>query len=581
MLLVWFLLFRSVENYFVNSLETSLNYDVRMVAKIWESYFLNPESISMREKRIVNTITDSLTWQSASRITVFDKNGKIVMDTGHLGELPAEQPILLDKVLYGQETYQVFRDSPAIGVARISVCCPIKITKGSFSREEIAGAVFATSTLVYVREVMSVVKREYGAGVLLSLFVMIVLSAILASFIANPLRKITQAAEKMALGDLTTDVKMNRGDEIGELSRQFDNMRKKLKATLKELLDEERKFQGVLSHMSDGVIVFSPQGDVMMANSIACNFLECFELQKMNENMTEDLFPFNKLKQLLELVMSGKSKVTETIIQSETSGMVVKIAASPLKEGSSELKGVIFLLHDITELSKLDEMRVDFVSNVSHELKTPLASIKGFTELLLDGALDDEKKARHFISSVNSEADRLARLVKSLLELSRLDSGMIKMEYDFFDLSILAKDIISRLSIKSNEKNIKIEQEIQENISIYSNSDRVQQVIINLLDNAIRYSASDSSIKVKIFSKENFAEIHIIDEGPGISAEDKIRVFERFYRIDKARSRGQGGSGLGLAIVKQIVETLGGRVWIYDNEPKGVCFAFTLPLESE
>ena len=578
MLLVWFLLFRSVENYFVNSLETSLSYDVRITAKLWESYFANPQSLSMREKRIINTLTDGLTWQSASRITIFDKDGKVVMDTGNSEDLPPERGTLLEKALYGQETSQIFRDSPAIGTARISVCCPIKILRGSF-REETAGAVFATSTLVYVKEIMSVVRREFGAGTLLSLFVMVVLSTILAGFIANPLRKITKAAEKMASGDLTTSVKMDRGDEIGELSRQFDNMRDKLQTTVRGLLDEEKKLHDVLSHMSDGVIVFSPEGNVMMANSVACSFLECFTIEELNENMKKDLPAFRELNQLLEKAINNKYQVTQNM-HLENLGTTVKMVCSTLRKGNNELQGVIFLLHDITELSKLDEMRVDFVSNVSHELKTPLASIKGFTELLLDGALEDKEKARHFISSVNAEADRLARLVKSLLELSRLDSGMVKLEYSWFDLSILAKDILSRLSVKSNEKNITVEQNIEENINIYSDSDRLQQVIINLTDNAIRYSPQDSKILIRIFSSNGFSEFHVLDEGPGISKEDKSRIFERFYRVDKARSREQGGSGLGLAIVKQIVETLGGKVWAGDNEPKGSYFAFRLPLDT-
>lgn len=578
MLLVWFLLFRSVENYFVNSLETSLSYDVRLTARLWESYFANPQSISMREKRIIKTLTDGLTWQSAGRITIFDRDGKIVMDTGNLGEAPPERTVLLEKALYGQETSQVFKDSPALGTARISVCCPIKILRGSISREETVGAVFATSTLVYVKEIMSVVRKEFGAGTLLSLSVMILLSTVLAGFIANPLRKMTKAAENMALGDLTTSVKMNRGDEIGELSRQFDNMREKLQTTVRGLLDEEKKLHDVLSYMSDGVIVLSPKGNVMMANSVACSFLECFTIEELNENMEKDLPDFRELKQLLEKATTTKSQVTQNM-RFENSYATVKVVCSPLRKGDQEIQGVIFLMHDITELSKLDEMRVGFVSNVSHELKTPLASIKGFTELLLDGALEDEEKARHFISSVNAEADRLARLVKSLLDLSRLDSGMVKLEYSWFDLSMLIKDILSRLSVKSDKKNITVIQEIEDNVNVHSDSDRLQQVIINLTDNAIRYSPKDSKILVKMFSVDGFAEFHVIDEGTGISKEDKQRVFERFYRVDKARSREQGGSGLGLAIVKQIVETLGGRVWISDNEPNGSDFAFTLPLD--
>ncbi len=577
MLLVGVISFRSVESYFINSLETSLSYDVRLVARLWEKHFLDPSSLSPREKRTVKMLTEGLTWQSAnSRITVFDGKGKVLMDTGHLGEIPPERSELLDKALYGQETSQVFRSSPAIGVARISLCCPVKIVRGSYSGEEVVGAVFATTSLVYVREILSGMTREYGAGVIFSIIILAVFSAFLSSFIANPIRSITKAAEKMASGDLTTSVKMNRGDEIGELSRQFDNMRIRLQSTLRELLDEEKKLQDVLSHMSDGVIVFNAERNIMMVNSVACNFLGCFTLEGLKDNMDSDSLPFSRLRELFENVISTGYSAIETM-RGLSGGRVVKIGYSPLRAGNHEIQGVIFLFHDITELSRLDDMRVDFVSNVSHELKTPLASIKGFTELLLDGALEDGEKARHFISSVNKEADRLARLVKSLLDLSRLDSGMVKMELDFFDLSMLVSDVIARLSIKASGKNISLDMQLENQLNVYSNSDRVQQVIINLVDNAIRYSPSDSKITVKLFSDDDFAEFHVIDEGPGIPLEDRLRIFERFYRIDKARSREQGGSGLGLAIVKQIVETLGGRVWIADETEHGCDFAFTLP----
>lgn len=578
MILMGLILFRSAEGYLVSSLESQVSYSGRMLSRVWESYF--KEQLSLREERSLKMITENLAWQYAGRIIVCDAKGTVMMDVGQMSLSVPEKDELIEKALQGEEgsLEQMSLSKPAF--AKISVCYPIKIIRNSRSGEEIAGAVFVTGSLSYTREVLLRMSHEYGFGIFMSALILAIASTLFSIYISRPIINLTAAAERMSTGDLLTPVRTDRQDEIGELSRQFDNMRIKLRGTLAELLEEERKMQTVLSNMADGVIVCDVEGQIMMVNGAACDLTGCYTLDEVRERFEQALIPFDRFGELLRLTLENREPGTETMKGFE-GGRIIKVHHSPLVSEDGSSQGVIFLLHDITELSMLDDMRTDFVSNVSHELKTPLACIKGFAELLQDGALDDREKAVHFLSSIEREVDRLTRMVKSLLELSKLDSGLIKFASERFNASLLTLDIVSRLEFRASKKSLKLVAEVEPDIVVAANMDRVQQVLINLIDNAVRYSQKEGVITVRLYRRENFAQFHVIDQGPGISPRDCQRIFERFYRVDKARSREQGGTGLGLAIVKQIVENLGGKVWVKSVEGEGSDFIFTLRIDED
>ena len=357
-------------------------------------------------------------------------------------------------------------------------------------------------------------------------------------------------------------------------------MRQRLKTTLAELTEEEQKLQAVLSHISDGVIVFGKKGSIIMANGAACTLFNCFTLEEFKKGFEADKKPFKVFAGLFsKIVEEGFSGAVNT--NDFSGGKVIKISCSPLKGDTGEIEGAIFLLHDITELSMLDKMRVDFVSNVSHEFKTPLASIKGFTELLLDGAASDPDDLKHFLTSIERETDRLSRLVRSLLYLSKMDSGLYKLDKEIIDFGELIRDAADSLSIKAAEKNISIEFEIKESVFVLGDDDRLRQIVINLVDNAVRYSFNDGKIKIKLSTDSKNAVMSVEDNGCGISESDLPRIFERFYRVDKSRTRNLGGSGLGLAIVKQLSELSGGNVSVRSSEGEGCCFSVVLPLASQ
>jgi PAS domain S-box-containing protein len=574
-----FFLLTFLENHLISTMESTLSSNAQVIAKFWESHFVE-KSLSIREKRMVRLMTERLAWQSGSRIRIIDGERMVLMDTGQSPLDPAENEIQIDQALAGRKSIEIIaareQGSPSI----ISMAYPIKIIKGSPGTEYVVGAVYTTRSLAYVREMLHSLQREYTVGILISLVCLSGLSILISAYISGPIREMTKAAEKIAEGDLSYRIMRKRGDEIGELARRFDYMRERLKNTLTELLEEKNKLSAVLSNMADGVLVFSSDGEIMMLNNSAQSLLGTDDFLDLLSRFKDDSPHFTELRKIAkEALQSGQEG--EIVVKGFENNRVAEVSFSPLKSDENEYPGLVMILHDITELQRLDEMKTEFVTNVSHELKTPLASIKGFAELLLDGAMEDRERAAAFLTSIDREVDRLTRLVKSLLDLSKMESGLIKMEVYPVDLAALVDAVAEKLTPQARTQHIKLERRAVDRPVVNANSDRLQQVLINLVDNALRYAPRSSEIRIEIMKEEHFGKVKVIDKGPGLSAEEQKRVFDRFYRVDKARSRDHGGSGLGLAIVKQIIENLGGRIWVESSPGNGCSFIITLPLSLE
>ena len=259
--------------------------------------------------------------------------------------------------------------------------------------------------------------------------------------------------------------------------------------------------------------------------------------------------------------------------------MTLQANFAPYKDEKGEKAGIVMVLQDITERQRLDNMRKEFVANVSHELKTPLTSIKSYTETLLEGALDDRELSEHFLEVVNSEADRMARLVRDLLQLSSLDYNQTKWNKRESDLVKIIENSVLKMSMTAKNKNQSLHFITREDaLMVYLDTDRIEQVILNILSNALKYTPDNGEIKVFLDKKEQDAIIRIVDNGIGIPKEDIPRLFERFYRVDKARTRELGGTGLGLSIAQQIIEVHQGKIKINSNEGEGTEAVIILPL---
>lgn len=429
----------------------------------------------------------------------------------------------------------------------------------------------------YQEEAWDLVLEKFNNLIFISAFIAVLLSLLLgyllSKTITSPIVSVMHKAEKVAEGDFDEQLAVKSEDEIGNLTRTFNYMAAELKKTLSEISSEKNKVETILNYMADGVMAFDLKGVAIHANPAARKLLG-------NDVVNH---PFRKFAdkvgldvKIEDIVYFEESPVREsdTIIDD----MYVKVYFAVFTDTNKKPEGIIVVLHDATEQQKLDSMRREFVANVSHELRTPITSIKSYTETLMDGALEDPETSKRFLNVIDSEADRMTRLVKDLLQLSRLDNQQMSWKMEEVSLDIMVKEIVERLQIEAIRKNQKLESYVIGDIpAISADKDRMEQVVVNLISNSIKYTPENGEITIYVGIIYNDVYIKVTDTGMGIPSESLSRVFERFYRVDKARSRDMGGTGLGLSIAKEIVQAHGGIIGITSEVGKGTEVTVKMP----
>lgn len=348
-----------------------------------------------------------------------------------------------------------------------------------------------------------------------------------------------------------------------------------ISAKMSELQKYNNSMKAVIRSMVEGVIVVDKSANILAINHSA---EDIFDISKKDaeEKFLLEVIPNSEIENVVKKVLeSGKIVSGELVLAMPVSGIFI-INASPIIENES-VTGCVLVVHDITELKKLETMRSDFVANVSHELKTPLTSIKGFIETLLDGALKDEKNAKEFLNIVNDHVNRLDNLVNDLLSLSYLESGKTVLDKSDVKLKGLVDKVILGFSAQAKKKDIRVINNISVGVSVRLDRNKMEQVFTNLIDNAVKFNNAGGFVKISCEEAKNNIKISVEDSGPGIPLKDIPRIFERFYRVDKARSRELGGTGLGLSIVKHIIKLHGGEAAVESTEGAGSTFWFTLP----
>lgn len=345
---------------------------------------------------------------------------------------------------------------------------------------------------------------------------------------------------------------------------------------LRDFNSEKGRMQAILTSMVDGVVAVDKDGRIVQANRAAENMFMRREQYMLGQTFTS-LFNLNELEEMIKKVLQSNQEVFEDNGLFHGSENIYRIHIVPIRNDDNETEGAVAVFHDVTDARVFDQMRSEFVANVSHELRTPLTSIKGFVETLLDGALEDKLLCRRFLSIIDNETNRLTRLIDDLLSLSSIENKEIKVHMARVNLVESVKSVFNILGPQATDKNLSMELIYPSHLPcVKADEDLVGQVLINLLDNAIKYTPDNGKIVVRISRQKGKLITRITDTGIGIPKESLPRLFERFYRVDKARSRVQGGTGLGLAIAKHIVELHGGNVFV-DSEPgQGSTFTFCL-----
>ena len=418
----------------------------------------------------------------------------------------------------------------------------------------------------FTRDLISALVR----AMLFGMVIVVLLSYILSKTITNPVEKLTKTATEISKGKFENVIDVESGDEIGVLTHTFNDMASALKKSIDAMDGERNKLNTMFVHMKDGIVAFDKDGKLIHINPAA---------EKMLGESKEGTHYKNVFKNL-HIDKNDLSESGNYIeIDYATPGAVLKLFIAPFDSGDGG--GLIIVLHDITEQKKLDDSRREFVANVSHELRTPLTNIKGYTETLLSADDIDAETRKSFLSVVYSESDRMTRIVKDLLTLSRLDHGKVEMKQEVTDINRIVENAVSSMRIEAVKQNITLECSLENEMKTIGDGERLTQVVINLISNALKYNKKDGAVYVNGAIEDKMAVISVRDTGIGIPESDLPRIFERFYRVDKARSRERGGTGLGLAIAKEITEQHGGSMSISSVYGEGTTLTMKLPLFEE
>ncbi|WP_027340714.1 HAMP domain-containing sensor histidine kinase [Halonatronum saccharophilum] len=430
------------------------------------------------------------------------------------------------------------------------------------------GGVFLLSPLRGVQETVDKVNglalRVTLGGALLAL----ILGFFISRGITKPIKDMQDKVNKMSKGDFAVPLENLPKDEIGSLGDAFNTLSEKLEYNIRALSNEKKRMKEMLTSMAEGVLGVSIGGEVILTNP------KIEEIFKLNEDIIgedySDCF-IDELKVLIDKVLIEEEEVKGEF---EFEEKVLLAHGAPIKEDGDKLWGVIILIRDVTEIRKLDEMRRLFVANVSHELKTPLTAIRGYLEAIVDGVVEDKEVELDYLKRVLSEGDRMSRLIKDILDLARLQSGQLEFNIESFDLTSLVQGVLRNLERRFEGRDVKVVGPGQ--LIVRSDPNRLEEVLINLLTNAIKFTEEDGKVEVRVKEGDGDVLVEVIDDGLGIPKGELSYIWERFHQVDRARRPDKEGTGLGLSIVKEIIEGLGGRLGVESEEGEGSRFYFVL-----
>ncbi len=414
-------------------------------------------------------------------------------------------------------------------------------------------------------------------GLFIALGLAFLSSLLLTRDMTLKLHKFVRISDSFSKGDFSHKIFLDSKDELGELASTLNSMAQNLEDKIHEIEIKNQHLVAILESMVEGIIVVDKTSRIVSINS---SVGKIFNISKQNleGKVFLEVIRNNDIAEIINKVLKKGEFTSCELTLMWPVQKIFQINASPIFE-KEEVSGCLLVIHDITEIRKLETMRRDFVANVSHELKTPLTSIKGFVETLLEGALEDKENNRHFLKIIQEHGERLNKLVDDLLSLSHLESKEILLEKGIFNLRQQVEKVIMGFREQLKKRNVDIKNEIPANISINADKDKIEGVFTNLIDNAIKFNKENGIIKISSQEEGNKIKIIVEDSGIGIPEKDIPRIFERFYRVDKARSRELGGTGLGLSIVKHIVELHGGNVGVESIEGFSSKFWFSLPKQ--
>jgi two-component system phosphate regulon sensor histidine kinase PhoR len=549
--------------------------------------------------------------KTGARVTIIDSSGRVQGDSDEPSaqmENHADRPEIRDADI--SEVGSSTRFSNTIKRDLFYLAIPIDGDAGK-------GFIRLSVPLEDVETAVNKIRMRIIIGSLVALFIVILIGLLQTRRITKSIEDITSFSQDVAAGNFRRRLFLEEKGELGELGKNIGNMAQELDNRLKQREREKTVIEAILNNMTDGLILTDTKGRIVLSNAAIKNF---FSIDSSIEGKTLiEVFRKAELIEVIDGVVEGKEKISREVEVTYPKELYIMVNASPFysDDKGEEISGVILTIHDITRLKKLEDIRKDFVANVSHEIRTPIAAIKGFSETLLEGALDDRENAQRFLETIRNHSERLNSLVSDLLTLSRIELGDITLDKKGVNLDSVVDTVFATLKEKAEKKGLYLKKDISDGAQeIMADRDRLIQILLNLVDNGIKFT-EEGGVTVKAqssrpsphtggFAEENespeetkskiqnhedknpslvtthqpsgdFFEILIEDTGIGIPKKHLSRLGERFYRVDRARSRDLGGTGLGLAIVKHLIKAHGWEMEIESTEEKGTTVRLILP----
>lgn len=448
--------------------------------------------------------------------------------------------------------------------------------------DKVQGAIYLEASLEGVYSQINNINEIFLKGSAISLVVSVIIGVLVARAITKPIIEMRRQAQTMARGDFSQKVKVYGQDEISQLAVTFNHLNDRLKHSMATIEKEQRKLSLVLENMTEGVIATDNKGEITLLNEAAGKLLNQNPHFLINKNLLQLLRLDDEVASMEELEKS-KSKIID--FSDEHKEYLLRAEFSAIYDehlGEDVVSGYIAVLSDVTEEEKMEQERREFVSNVSHELRTPLTTLRSYLESLVDGAWKDPVIAPKFLEVLQNETERMIRMVNSLLQLSRMDSKELKLDVTYTNFVAFFHEIIDHFEMKEKSGKITFVRDFpKEEIFVWIDPDRMTQVLDNIISNAVKYSPDGGTITCKIEKRMKQIIVSIEDEGIGIEYDQLDKIFDRFHRVDKARTRQLGGTGLGLAITRELIDAHDGRIWVDSIVGKGTTIHFTLPLIDE
>ena len=508
---------------------------------------------------------------SETRITIIAAEGKVLADSHYeISEMDnhRNRPEVIEAIR-SDSSGSAIRYSDTIGEEMLYYAVPIK------NQEELIGILRTARPLQFIRSVLIEDIKSYLFFFVILAVITILLGWRLTYSIVKPLETVTETAEKISEGDLSQRIPVRKYDsEIEKLARMFNFMAEELEDKITEISQEKNRIEAILESMVDGVIAVDKEARVSLINPAARRIFNIEAEKVRGKELISTLFS-HRIDMYLERAFDKKESISREIKYKNPDEKIIHATFIPLLDEKENVNGGVIVLTDITELRKLETVRNDFVANVSHELRTPLTSMVGYLDTLLESDIEDSKTRDRFLKIIKEETDRLSILIKDLLNLSKIESQSFDLEAD--DFKEVLNKVLNLLQKKAEDKNIDFEVEAAEDLPlVYMVREQIKQVLINLIDNAIKYTPAGGKITVRVEKEGDKVYFSVKDNGMGIPQADQERIFERFYRVDKARSRELGGTGIGLSIVRNIVKHHGSEIQVKSREGAGSEFYFYL-----